>query len=98
MDPDKIDDFGPTLYLALCLDILSNGHAIIEHNALIEALKMAALNSEKLDRRKALQAQRYAIRRREGLIDWAFDIASVQRKDLITWAFEQVQSFFRAIR
>jgi len=98
LDPDKIDDFGPTLYQALCPEIVGKGHAIIEHDALIQSLKAAVLEGDKLDRRRALQAQRYAIRRREGLIDWTFDITRVQRKELITWAFAQVQSFFRVIR
>lgn len=98
LDPDKIDDFGPTLHQALCPEILGKGHVVIEHDALIQSLRTEAINGEKLDRRKALQAQRYAIRRREGLIDWKFNIAGVQRKELITWAFVQVQSFFRAIR
>ena len=97
MDPDKIDDFGPTLYQALCPEILGKGHAVIEHDALIRSLRTAALDGDRLDRRKALQAQRYAIRRREGLIDWTFDTTLVQRKELITWAFTQVQSFFRVI-
>lgn len=97
LDPDKIDDFGPTLYQALCPEILGKGHAVIEHDALIRSLRTAALDSDRLDRRKALQAQRYAIRRREGLIDWTFDTTLVQRKELITWAFTQVQSFFRVI-
>jgi len=97
LDIDKIDDFGPSLYQALCPDIVLAGHGIIEHGALIEALRGAAASGEKLDRRRALQAQRYAIRRREGLIDWNFDVSNVQRKDLITWAFAQVQKFFRAV-
>lgn len=94
LDPDKIDDFGPTLYEALCSEILSKNHLIIEHNALIESLKSAASNGEKSDRRKAIQAQVYAKRRREGLIEWTFDTTNVERKDLITWAFAQVQNFF----
>lgn len=98
LDSDKIDDFGPTLYQALRAEILDKGHAIIEHDALIRGLRIDALNGDRLDRRKALQAQLYARRRREGLIDWMFDITGVQRKELITWAFVQVQRFFRVVR
>ena len=94
LDPDKIDDFGPTLYQALISSILSKSHEVIEHNVLLQNLRMAALTGEKLDKRRALQAQLYAKRRREGLIDWVFDTSNVQRKDLISWAFEQVQIFF----
>jgi hypothetical protein len=98
LDPDKIDDFGPTLYQALCPEIIAKGHVIIEHDALVQNLRKAALAGDKMDRRKALQAQRYAARRREGVIDWTFDISHMQRKELITWAFTQIQSFFRAKR
>jgi hypothetical protein len=98
LDPDKIDDFGPTLYQALCAPLLAAGHTIIEHDVLVRQLRNESAGSDKLDRRKALQAQRYAIRRREGLIDWTFDLTSIARKDLITWASVQVQQFFRAVR
>jgi hypothetical protein len=98
LDPDKIDDFGPSLYKVLCSEIVAEGHAIIEHNRLMQSLRSDAANGEKIDRRRALQAQRYAMRRREGLIDWNFDIGAVQRKDLITWAFSRVQRFFRVIQ
>jgi len=97
LDRDKIDDFGPSLYQALCQDIVLAGHGIIEHCPLIEKLRSAAANGEKLDRRRALQAQRYAMRRREGLIDWNFDTSSLPRKELIGWAFVQVQKFFRTV-
>jgi hypothetical protein len=97
LDPDKIDDFGPALYQVRCPEIRGDGHGIIEHDVLIQHLRSEAANGEKLDRRKALQAQRYAIRRREGLIDWAFDTTSMQRKEMITWAFTQIQKFFRVM-
>jgi hypothetical protein len=97
LDQNKIDDFGPTLYKALCREVVLNGHTIIEHGALMRDLREAALSSDKGDRLTALQAQRYATRRREGLIDWSFDISRVDRKDLITWAFRQVQKFFQAL-
>jgi hypothetical protein len=97
LDPDKIDDFGPAPYQALCIDIRAAGHAIIEHDALIQSLRAEAENSTKMDRRRALPAQRYATRRREGLIDWIFDATSVQLKELITWAFAQIQKFFRVV-
>ncbi|MGA3002248.1 MAG: hypothetical protein ABSE20_11010 [Acetobacteraceae bacterium] len=98
IDPDKIDDFGPVLYQALCPEIRGAGHAIIEHDALMQSLRDEVVNGTKMDRRRALQAQRYAIRRREGLIDWTFDTTGVQRKELITWAFTQIRNFFRVVR
>jgi hypothetical protein len=98
LDPDKIDDFGPALYRALRAKIGAGGHTLIEHRELMQNLSEAVLHGDKLERRRALQAQRYAIRRREGLVDWSFDIAGVERKELITWTFGQVQRFFRKVR
>ena len=59
---------------------------------------MEAARGDNSDRRRALQAQRYAIRRRDGLIDWRFDTGSIERKELITWAFTKIQMFFRAVK
>lgn len=98
LDPDKIDDFGPALYQALCEKITGAGHPIIEHDQLIRELREAAQSGIKADKVRALQAQRYARRRREGLIDWDFDTSRVPQKDLITWAFDRIQEFFQAKR
>ncbi|HUB11333.1 MAG TPA: hypothetical protein VMB34_05195 [Acetobacteraceae bacterium] len=62
LNPDKIDDFGPSLYQALCPEILQAGHAIIAHEALLQGLRDAAAGADKADRRRAFQAQRYALR------------------------------------
>ena len=95
LDRDKIDDFGPSLYVALRPNLSADGHLVVEHISLMASLRNAAATGEKADRLKALQAIRYAERRREGLIDWKFDISSVQRKDLIRWPFSKVQKYFQ---
>ena len=41
-----------------------------------------------------VQALRYATKRKEGLVDWSFDITRVARKDLISWAESRVQPYF----
>jgi hypothetical protein len=97
LDRNKIDDFGPALYEALCPEVIRDGHTVIEHSALLDMLREASASSEKDERVKALQAQRYARRRKEGLIDWTFDISQVEKKDRITWAFTHVQKFFREL-
>jgi len=97
LDRDKIDDFGPALYMALRPEIVRDGHSVIEHGTLIGSLRSTAASTDKADRERALQACRYAFRRREGLIEWAFDISPVERKNLISWAYARVQNYFQAI-
>lgn len=95
--PDKIRDFGPALYQALQPDIHSDGHELVQHADLMQALRDAANGSEKEGRARAIQAQRYARRRREGLLQWAFDLSGIERKELITWAFRAIQKYFKRV-
>lgn len=95
LDPQKINDFGPALYLALRPDIDGDGHTIIEHLELLQHLRVSAELNEKEERVRALQAQRYAKRRQEGLVKWNFSLGGIDRKDLISWAFQNVQKYFR---
>ena len=94
LDPQKINDFGPVLYRTLRPDIEGDGHAIVEHAELLQQLCAAAESGVKEERARALQAQRYAKRRREGLVKWNFQLGGVDRKDLIAWAFRKVQKYF----
>jgi len=94
LDPNKIKEFGPTLYKLKEEETLSDGHKIIEHQILLDALHTAAQNETKAERIRALQAIRYARRRKEALIDWQFDISSIERKKIITWAKKQVNKYF----
>lgn len=94
LDPTKIADFGPVLYRALRIEIDRDDHAVVEHAELMNQLRAAAASSEKAERARALQAQRYAKRRQEGLLKWNFSLDGVDRKDLIIWAFRNVQKYF----
>ena len=95
LDPQKINDFGPALYRALRPDIDGDGHTIIEHLELLQHLRVSAELNEKEERVRALQAQRYAKRRQEGLVKWDFSLGGIDRKDLISWAFQNIQKYFR---
>jgi hypothetical protein len=52
-------------------------------------------NSERV---RAAQALKYATIRREGLVNWTFDIARVPRKDHLTWTEARVQPYFTRVR
>ena len=88
LDEKKIRDFGPQTY------VLDQGHSLVKHQDLLAGLRQAAVSSDKAERNRAIQAQRYARRRMEGLVDWNFDIGQVERKDLITWSARSVQPYF----
>ncbi len=95
LNKEKITDFGPALYIALRPKIETDGHAVIEHSALMNALRAVAMTGEKEDRLRAVQAQRYATKRKEGLIEWKFDISRVERKDLYVWSVSQTSPYFK---
>ncbi len=97
LDKEKITDFGPTLYLALRPEIEADGHTIIEHSTLMDALRIVATTGEKEDRLRAIQAKRYATKRKEGLIQWKLDISRVDRKDLYVWSVSQIRPYFRSV-
>lgn len=93
-DRQRINDFGPVLYRALRSEIDADGHTLVEHEELMRQLRIAAESTEKEERARALQAQRYAKRRLEGVVRWDFVLSGVERKDWITWAFRHVQKYF----
>ena len=95
VDASKIHDFGPVLYKTVSGEINQDNHAIVEHDELLEALRSSAELNKKEERARAIQALRYAKRRLEVLIKWNFSIASIERKNLITWAFTNIQKYFR---
>jgi hypothetical protein len=97
LDRTKIKDFGEVTYLYLRSDGAADGHSLVEHAALMAELRRVVQQEVKDERLRGIQALRYADRRKEGLVAWLFDITAVQRKDLITWAYDRVQRYFRRV-
>lgn len=97
LEPDKITDFGPALYQVVRAELNGGNHTLVEHDELMRRLRDAAATGVKEERAHAIQAQRYAKRRREGLVRWNFAVDGIDRKDLITWAFRRVQKHFRKV-
>jgi hypothetical protein len=97
LDRKKIGDFGETVYRVIRQEIDVDKHAIVEHSELLSDLRKSAESSDKEERARAIQAQRYAKRRFEGLVKWNFSIEKVERKDLIKWAFDNIQKYFRKV-
>ena len=94
LDLSKIRDFGDTSYLFNQGLTAAHGHILVLHEVLLAALRQVIQDQDKADRLRAIQALRYATKRKEGLVDWRFDTASIARKDLIAWAARHVQQYF----
>ncbi|MFP4474845.1 MAG: hypothetical protein ACLFOY_04750 [Desulfatibacillaceae bacterium] len=92
--PERIRDFGPALYRVLREVLMRDGHGLVGNRELTDHLAKVAKNGEKAERARAIQALRYSRRRDEGLIDWRFSTEGVERKGLITWAFDAIQKYF----
>ena len=98
LDLSRIKDFGEADYRLERLKTIEDGHSLVEHESLIQHLRKTASEGEKEERLRAVGALRYAKRRREGLVDWTFNISGVERKDLINWAKAHVQPYFTRLR
>ncbi len=72
----------------------TDGHEVVEHEALLVALQCTARDEQRAERLRALQAIRYVRQHAEGLVAWNFDIRGVERKDIIDWARGKVQKYF----
>jgi hypothetical protein len=98
LDLARNRDFETADYQLDRLKAEGDGHGLVEHESLIEELRRVSRQAEKDERIRAIQALRYATRRKEGLVNWAFDTSGVLRKDLITWAQYQVSHYFTRLR
>ena len=94
LDPMKSRDFGDVTYRLKRPDVDKDGHRVVEHAHLIDALRQSARESEKAERQRSLVALQYAKRRLEGVVDWRFDISSIERKDIIAFALARVTAYF----
>jgi hypothetical protein len=65
------------------------------HNChLLDMTGLAPQEPHRFTGLRAIQALRYAQRRKEGLVSWSFITTGVARKDLIAWAERKVQAYF----
>jgi hypothetical protein len=94
LDIARCRDFGECTYKLIRELADADEHKVVEHEHLLAGLQQTASHGEKDERLKAIHALRYARMRKEGLVDWQFDISRVERKELITWAQRQITKYF----
>jgi hypothetical protein len=97
LDIGSIERFGEVNYQLLRQLAEEDLHVVVEHEHLLSSLIRSAREGEKADRAKAVIALRYAKNRKEGLVDWKFDITTVAPKDVINWAQRKIQMYFRIV-
>ena len=98
LDLTKIKDFGDSDYRLEWQKLLIDRHELVGHELLISELCKVILEGDKAERVRAVQALRYATKRKEGLVNWSFEISRVPRKDLLTWTKGRVHPYSTRIR
>ena len=97
LDLARIKDFGESSYRLERMKLSGDKHVLVRHDSLLDELRTVIRGSQKADRLRAIQALNYATRRKEGLVDWHFDIKGIDRKNLLTWAATKIQPYFNRI-
>ena len=94
LDLASVEEFRTTDYRLEMDKTREEGHTVVEHVPLIDELQRIAKSEDKASRIQAIQAIRYARKRKEGLVSWKFDISRVKRKNVFRWAQGKVQVYF----
>ena len=94
LDLTKVRDFGECSYKLKRVETEADRHLVVEHEQLLAELQRIVSERAKDERLKAVHALRYAKMRKEGLVDWQFDISRLERKEVIDWAYSQIQKYF----
>lgn len=95
LDPTLIVEFGPQLWRLLHPKLAGDGHGVVDHDTLVRGLRDEARSaSDPVTQDLAARALPRAIRRRESIVSWSFDVSRVARKDLSEWARPRVRPYF----
>jgi hypothetical protein len=88
---------GGALYKTESDDVVQDSHSFITHSELLDHLRKIGMSSHKGERIKVSRALQYAFRAKEALIDWQFNLESIDRKDRIAWCSRHIQKYFRKV-
>ncbi len=96
-DEQAIKHFSGELYRTESDHIVGDNHNFIAHSELSDRLKSVIASSSRGERVTASRALQLALRAKEAVIDWRFNLETVPRKDRITWCFNNVQKYFHKV-
>jgi hypothetical protein len=96
-DKDCIQHFGGVTYQTDPQDIISHNHVFVSHPDLLGELQELVRTSKRADKITASRAFMLAQRAKEALIDWQFDITSIDRNRRITFCYNNIQQYFKRV-
>jgi len=98
LDLARNRDLGEQSYRLKRPELERAGHGLVEHQTLLNSLRADVLKGRRAARLHAIQAVRWVRMRKEGLVEWKFDVSGVERKDIISWAQGRVRDFFVKVK
>lgn len=96
-DCSAITHFTGVLYKVESVAISGDGHRFKSHGDLISqlhGLRGAARRQERIVVDRAIML---AKRAKEALVEWEFDLSSIERKDHISFCHKQIQKYFSKV-
>ena len=96
-DKNCIQHFDGVTYQSDSRNIVVDNHGFISHSDLLGELQELVRASKRADKLVASRAFMLAQRAREALIDWRFDLSSVDRKSRITFCHNNIQKYFQRV-
>jgi hypothetical protein len=95
IDPGAIVDFGPQLWRLIEPLLHADGHGLVNHDVLLRTLRNEARSAtDPIAQDLAARAIPRAVRRREALVAWTFDISRITAKMHAEWARPHVRAYF----
>ena len=96
-DKDCIQHFGGVTYQTVPEHIVSDHHECVSHPDLLSELQDLVRTSKRAEKIVASRAFMLAQRAKEALIEWQFDVASIERKNRITFCYKSIQQYFQRV-
>lgn len=96
-DENAIRHFSGATYKTDSVHIEADNHSFITHSALLEEIRKTVQTAKRKDKILASRAYLLAQRAKEALIDWQFDVDTIERKKRIAFCYTQIQKYFHRV-
>lgn len=96
-DKNCIQHFDGVTYQTDPQHVISDNHEFVSHPDLLSELQELVRTSKRADKIVASRAFMLAQRAKEALIDWQFDVSSMDRKSRITFCYNNIQQYFQRV-
>ena len=96
-DKNAIRHFSGETYKTDSADIEADNHLFITHSTLLQEIGKTVQTAKRGEKILASRAHMLAQRAKEALIDWQFNLDSIERKNRITFCNTQIQKYFHRV-